>query len=103
MNCGRPTRRVQLRGEERYEHLVRLCRNLGVLTPEDPYPLWDGAGGPVTIAPLFLLYDYSFQQPGASDKEEGLASRRGWCARMNGCCTPTLIPAGKTGAATGSN
>jgi 3',5'-cyclic AMP phosphodiesterase CpdA len=34
---------VQLRGELRYEHLVKLCRSLGVLTPEDPYPVWDGA------------------------------------------------------------
>jgi len=33
---------VQLRGEERYASLVELCRSLGVLTPEDPYPLWTG-------------------------------------------------------------
>jgi 3',5'-cyclic AMP phosphodiesterase CpdA len=68
-----PSDEVQLRGEERYAHLVGLCRSLGVLTPEDPYPVWDGAGGPVTVAPLFLLYDYSFCPPGTSDKEEGLA------------------------------
>lgn len=68
-----PSDEVQLRGEERYAHLVRLCRSLGVLTPEDPYPVWDGAGGPVTVVPLFLLYDYSFQPPGTSDKAEGLA------------------------------
>lgn len=49
-----------LRGEARYRHLVGLCRELGVLTPEDPYPLWRGPEGPVRVAPLFLLYDYSF-------------------------------------------
>jgi 3',5'-cyclic AMP phosphodiesterase CpdA len=64
---------VKLRGEARYRHLVELCRSLGVLTPEDPYPVWDGAGGPVTIAPLFLLYDYTFRPPGAQTKEAGLA------------------------------
>jgi len=64
---------VQLRGEERYQHLVRVCRDLGVLTPEDPYPVWPGAGGPATIAPLFLLYDYTFRPDGAQTKEEGLA------------------------------
>jgi 3',5'-cyclic AMP phosphodiesterase CpdA len=64
---------VQLRGEERYRHLVELCRQIGVLTPEDPYPVWEGDGGPVTVAPLFLLYDYTFRPPGTSSKEEGLA------------------------------
>jgi len=64
---------VQLRGEQRYLYLVRLCRRLGVVTPEDPYPVWEGQGGPVVIAPLFLLYDYSFLPPGASTAAEGLA------------------------------
>jgi 3',5'-cyclic AMP phosphodiesterase CpdA len=68
-----PGDEVQLRGGERYARLVELCRGLGVLTPEDPFPVWDGAGGPVTVAPLFLLYDYSFSPPGASGKEQGLA------------------------------
>nr|ASV46995.1 metallophosphoesterase [uncultured bacterium] len=92
---------VQLRGEARYRHLVELCRSLGVHTPEDPYPVWAGAGGPVTVAPLFVLYDYSFLAPGARDKAHSLrlaeesgvvctdefllhpdpyASREAWCA-----------------------
>jgi 3',5'-cyclic AMP phosphodiesterase CpdA len=49
-----------LKGEARYRHLVELCRGLGVVTPEDPYPVWDGPGGPLTVAPMHLLYDYSF-------------------------------------------
>jgi 3',5'-cyclic AMP phosphodiesterase CpdA len=65
--------KVQVRGAERYARLVEVCRNLGVLTPEDPYPVWDGPGGPVTVAPLFVLYDYSFHPPGTSDKTAGLA------------------------------
>jgi 3',5'-cyclic AMP phosphodiesterase CpdA len=64
---------VQLRGEERYRAIVALCRDIGVVTPEDPYRVWDGDGGPVTVAPLFTLYDYSFRPAGASTKEEGLA------------------------------
>lgn len=64
---------VALRGEERYRRLVELCRGLGVVTPEDPYPVWPGAGGPVTVVPLFLLYDYTFRPTGATTKEEGLA------------------------------
>lgn len=55
-----PDDEVQFRGERRYRHLVEICRGLGVITPEDPYPVWRGAGGPATIAPLFLLYDYTF-------------------------------------------
>src|SRR3954451_177220 len=64
---------VQLRGVERYEHLVERCGDLGVLTPEDAYPLWTGAGGPVRIAPMFLLYDYSWHAPGTSSTEASLA------------------------------
>ncbi|MCK7626472.1 metallophosphoesterase [Streptomyces sp. RS10V-4] len=63
---------VQLRGVARYEYLVAMCRELGVVTPEDPYPVWEGAGGPAVIAPLFVLYDYSFRMPGAGSKEEAL-------------------------------
>jgi 3',5'-cyclic AMP phosphodiesterase CpdA len=59
---------VQLRGEQRYQFLVQMCRNLGVLTPEDPFPVWDGAAGPARIAPLFLLYDYTFLPEGAESK-----------------------------------
>lgn len=67
-----PKETLTLRGVERYDHLVALCRELGVITPEDPYPVWDGPGGPVVVAPLFLLYDYSFLPPGCATKEEGL-------------------------------
>jgi Calcineurin-like phosphoesterase len=64
---------VRARGVERYHRLVELCRSLGVITPEDPYPVWEGPGGPVGIVPLFLLYDYTFLPDGALTKEEGLA------------------------------
>lgn len=63
---------VQLRGVERYDHIVEMCRAIGVITPEDPFPVWTGAGGPATIAPLFLLYDYTFLPPGTNNSEEGL-------------------------------
>ena len=62
-----------LRGEARYRHLVAVCRRLSVLTPEDPYPLWDGPGGPLTVVPLFVLYDYSFGRNVAPTKEQALA------------------------------
>ncbi|MEJ3750162.1 metallophosphoesterase [Actinomycetes bacterium KLBMP 9797] len=64
---------VRLRGVARYRHLVAMCRRLGVHTPEDPYPVWDGPGGPVTVVPLFTLYDYTFRPDGATTKEEALA------------------------------
>jgi 3',5'-cyclic AMP phosphodiesterase CpdA len=49
------------RGQGKYERLVALCRSYGVITPEDPYPVWRGDGGPHVLAPLFVLYDYSFR------------------------------------------
>lgn len=63
---------VRLRGEARYRHLVDVCRSLGVVTPEDPYPVWPGPDGPVAVAPLFLLYDYTFRPEGAATKEQAL-------------------------------
>ena len=63
---------VDLKGEQRYLALVDLCRSLGIHTPEDPFPVWPGPGGPVTIAPVFLLYDYTFRPDGALTKEQGL-------------------------------
>jgi 3',5'-cyclic AMP phosphodiesterase CpdA len=67
---------VQSKGVQRYEDLVAMCREIGVLTPEDPYPVWTGDGGPVRIAPLFIGYDYTFNAPGCTTKEESLAYAR---------------------------
>jgi 3',5'-cyclic AMP phosphodiesterase CpdA len=67
---------VTLRGQQRYQFLVQMCRGLGVLTPEDPFAVWAGAGGPVTIAPLFLLYDYTFLPAGADTREAALELAR---------------------------
>lgn len=63
---------VALGGDERYWHLVGICRELGVVTPEDPFPVWRGPGGPAVVVPLFTLYDYSFRPGGAQTKEAGL-------------------------------
>lgn len=48
------------RGAARYDQLVALCREFGVITPEDPFETWPGDGRTV-IAPVFTLYDYSFR------------------------------------------
>lgn len=59
------------RGEPRYDELVEICRRLGAISPEDPYPRWPD--DPDTfIAPMFLLYDYTFRPDGALTKEQGL-------------------------------
>jgi 3',5'-cyclic AMP phosphodiesterase CpdA len=113
-----PTDPVQLRGVSRYRRLVDMCQHAGVVTPEDEYRVWAGPGGPVTVAPLFLLYDYSFRVSGTTTKEESLArayeagvvcsdemllhpdpypSRQSWCwARLElterrlAACDPTV-------------
>lgn len=89
-----------LRGDGKYRALVAACRARSVLTPEDPYPLFQGLDGQLRIAPLFTLYDYSFtptpMAPAAavqwaidqgvlcSDEAvlhcEPYASRPAWCA-----------------------
>ncbi len=53
-----------LRGEARYDALVEVCRRFDVVTPEDPYPTFEeDSGARLVVAPLFLLYDYSFRPP----------------------------------------
>jgi 3',5'-cyclic AMP phosphodiesterase CpdA len=68
-----PADPVTLRGEARYRHLVEMCRRIGVVTPEDPYPIWVGSGGPVAVVPLFLLYDYTFRPDGTDSQAAALA------------------------------
>ncbi|MEJ8277413.1 metallophosphoesterase family protein [Pseudonocardia spirodelae] len=64
----------RLAGVARYDELVRRCREVGVSTPEDEWPVWDGPGGPVVVAPLFVPYDYSFLPAGTATPDEGLAA-----------------------------
>jgi 3',5'-cyclic AMP phosphodiesterase CpdA len=68
-----PDDQVQLRGEQRYRHLVEICRRMGVVTPEDSYAVWQGEDGPLAIAPIFVLYDYSFGRNIAPTKAQSLA------------------------------
>jgi len=57
------------RGVEKYEQLIETCRQYGVLTPEDPYELAVIQGQEYLIAPLFLLYDYSFRPADISEEQ----------------------------------
>ena len=95
-----PRESASLRGVFKYNQMVAVCRQLGVLTPEDPYCLWPGPGGPMRIAPIFTLYDYSFRpnhvpldqavawavETGVLCADESLLhpdpfpSRQAWCA-----------------------
>jgi predicted phosphodiesterase len=60
------------RGEGKYQALVALCRKYGVSNPEEPFPIWEGEGGPALLAPLFVLYDYSFR-PEHVSRERAIA------------------------------
>ena len=51
----------ELRGEAKYDHLVSLCREHGVLTPEDPYAELRFGETDYVLAPLFTFYDYSYR------------------------------------------
>lgn len=56
-----------LRGEEKYLRMVSVCREYGVLTPEDPYVRFPGTD--LWMVPLFLLFDYSFGPVGMTPEE----------------------------------
>ncbi|ORY08047.1 metallophosphoesteras-like protein [Clohesyomyces aquaticus] len=61
------------RGEKKYEECVAVAREFGVKTPEDEFTMWEGAGGPCLIAPIFTLYDYSFRPAHVKTAEDALA------------------------------
>jgi 3',5'-cyclic AMP phosphodiesterase CpdA len=69
------------RGQAKYDALLGLCRKYNVLTPEDPFVTWEGEGGPCVLAPLFLLYDYSFR-PDDVAKENAVS----WAAESGVMC-----------------
>lgn len=75
-----------LRGVVRYERLVAVCREHGVLTPEDPYVTWTGEGGPLVVAPLFLLYDFSFRPD-----DVPVEGARAWAAEAGLRCTDDVV------------
>lgn len=68
----------QVSGRARYDELVRRCREVGVLTPEDEFPVWPYGERPLTIASLFVLYDYSWRTPSAQGRplDEALRQAR---------------------------
>jgi len=81
-----PTRPGDLRGVEKYERLVAVCREYGVLTPEDPFVTWPGEGEPAVLAPLFLLYDYTFR-PDEVPVEKAVE----WAAEENLLCSDEVL------------
>ena len=67
-----PTDGDSQRGLAKYFQLVEICREFGVLTPEDPFVPWPESNPPLFIAPTFTLYDYSFR-PDHVAAEDALA------------------------------
>lgn len=60
-----------LDGEAKYLSQVAICREFGVLGPEDDYVVFPHAECPHLLVPMFLLYDYSFR-PDEISLEEAL-------------------------------
>ena len=76
----------RLAGAALYERLVQVARGHGVITPEDPYPVVDCRDGAVLIAPLFLLYDYSFRPPHVGRDEVV-----GWAREDGAVCSDEFV------------
>lgn len=72
-------------GEDRYHELVALCRRRGVLTPEDEWAELRLDGAAHLLAPLFLLYDYSFR-PADVPREQAV----GWAAERDIVCADEI-------------
>lgn len=81
-----PTPPGDRRGQAKYERLVEICREYGVLTPEDPYVAWPGEGERCILAPTFVLYDYTFR-PDSVPVEEAVE----WAAEENLLCSDEVL------------
>lgn len=76
----------QGRGAEKYDAVVALARSFGIITPEDPFVIWPGPGDPCVIAPLFLLYDYSFRPEDVS--LDGVVA---WAREQRSVCADEML------------
>lgn len=74
------------RGVAKYMTQVELCRYHRVLTPEDPYPIAEFGGRRIRVAPLFLLYDYSFRPP-----EVSFEGALGWAREGGVVCSDEVL------------
>ncbi|HEX5720995.1 MAG TPA: metallophosphoesterase [Thermoanaerobaculia bacterium] len=86
-----PSRADDLRGEATYRKQVQICRDFGVLTPEDPYVTWPGDGSGKNphciLAPTFVLYDYTFRP----DEIDSVAGAIAWAAEDNLLCSDEVL------------
>jgi 3',5'-cyclic AMP phosphodiesterase CpdA len=82
----RENRPDDLRGDAKYRRLVQVCRDYGVLTPEDPYVVWPGEGPRCILAPTFVLYDYTFR-PDEIPVEKAVE----WAAEENLLCSDEVL------------
>jgi len=105
LNGASSTATSALKGVAKYEHLIQLCRNAGVITPEDPFEKWPcrytkmtppnddqrepEESTPLYVCPIFTLYDYSFR-PANVSRERCIE----WAAETKVVCTDefTLYP-----------
>ncbi|MEZ4646758.1 MAG: metallophosphoesterase [Chloroflexota bacterium] len=78
-----PTDKTGERGLSKYLQFVAICREYGVLTPEDPYVRWPD--GP-WIVPVFTLYDYSFRPADVS-----LATAVSWAEASGVVCADEYL------------
>lgn len=111
------SRKDDPRGKALYDKLVAVARSHDIITPEDPWPVYTGAGEDTVIAPLFLLYDYSFRPDTVADdqviawaREDGIvcadefylhpdpfSDRASWCAHLcaRAACRLESLPSGQ--------
>lgn len=82
-----PSKAHDLKGEAKYRRMVQICRDYGVITPEDPYVVWPGEGPRCILAPTFVLYDYTFRPDEIDSKEAAIA----WAAEDNLLCSDEVL------------
>lgn len=71
---------------DKYRQMISLCQSLSVHTPEDDFLQLPGTQQNLILAPLFVLYDYSFK-PEHVKTEDAVE----WAMESNVLCTDEIL------------
>ena len=95
---------MQIFGKARYDYLVNMCDEMGIITPEHPFPVWTERGRPGdhrADVPAVRLHLPAAGAPRPRPRGWPSPGNATWSAPTSSCCRPSPTPPATPGAATG--
>ena len=95
---------MQIFGRARYDYLVNMCDEMGVVTPEHPFPVWTERGRPGdhrADVPALRLHVPARRARRPRPRAWPSPGSATWWAPTSSCCPPSRTPPAMRGVATG--